>query len=127
MGKFKQTSIKNLTTKHFQHQAGTVGGIVTDIDDIEQCYDTIFNTSKGDIPYNPNLGTDIFKAIGEAPSDAEGIISKILQEEFTKQEPRGEILEIETECSENGQFEIFVKFKSKLTEEIKEKYYTLKH
>lgn len=117
--------IKEFTTKNFQHKAGSVGELAVDLEDIEQCYETIINLTKGDIPFYHNLGTTLIEAIGENPADAEGIISKILKEEFTKQEPRGEVLELKTTVDTNGGFDVSVTFQSKLTKEIKERIYKL--
>ncbi|MBR1754031.1 hypothetical protein IJ732_04265 [bacterium] len=116
-------NIKEIKTKYWQKKRGTVGDIVTDLDDIEQCYDTIFNTVKGEIPFKPDIGTNIFEAIGEKPKDAIQIAKTIILKEFPKQEPRAEITSINTSYNENGKIVITVKFQSKLTKEERRKTY----
>lgn len=115
--------ITKLKTKHWQRKLGTVGEIVTDIDDIAQCIDTILSTPKGSVPFLLNLGTDIINAIGQNPDKANQIITTILTKELPLQEPRAEFLEIKTNINENGKFKVDVKFKSKLTTEERTKTY----
>ncbi len=120
----KRANIYEIDTTNWQKKRGACGEVVTDLDDIEQCYDTIFNTSKGDIPLQPNIGCNIIEAIGQKPKNALQIAKTIILKEFTIQEPRGEIVEINSSYDENGKIVIEVTFQSKQTkaERIK-KYY----
>ena len=34
--------IKDLKTKNWQHKKDTIGEVITDLDDIQQCYENIF-------------------------------------------------------------------------------------
>lgn len=47
----KRTNIYEINTTNWQKKRNACGEVVTDLDDIEQCYDTIFNVSKGDISF----------------------------------------------------------------------------
>ena len=120
----KRANIYEIDTTNWQKKRGACGEVVTDLDDIEQCYDTIFNTSKGDIPLQPNIGCNIIEAIGQKPKNALQIAKTIILKEFTIQEPRGEIVEINSSYDENGKIVIEVTFQSKQkkAERIK-KYY----
>ncbi|MBQ9688008.1 hypothetical protein IJV79_00065 [bacterium] len=107
-----------------QHKRNSIGEKVYDLDDIEQCLDTIFNTVKGEIPFKPDIGTNIFEAVGQKPKDAFQIAETILLKEFTAQEPRAVIKKITSAYDANGKLEINVIFQSSLTtEERSTKYY----
>jgi phage baseplate assembly protein W len=110
-------------TKNWQKKRGTIGEIVTDLDDIEQCYDNIFNTVKGSIPFQPNIGTNIIEAIGEKNNNAIQIVETIIKEEFTIQEPRAEVISITSKTETTGELYFFVTFQSKLTKEERSKKY----
>ena len=115
--------ITEITTQNWQKKRGTVGEIVTDLDDIEQCYDNIFNISKGEVPLQPNIGSNILEAIGQKTDNALQIAKTLILKEFTTQEPRGEVVSISTSYNETGKIEIFVIFQSKLTKEERSKKY----
>lgn len=115
--------ITKLKTKHWQRKLNSIGEIVTDIDDIAQCYDIIFSTPKGSVPFLLNLGTDIIDAIGQNPEKAKQTITTILIKELPLQEPRAEVSDIKTNFNENGKLEVCVTFKSKLTNEERTKTY----
>jgi len=119
----KTANINEISTNNWQHKRNTIGEVVTDLDDIEQCYDTIFNVSKGSIPLQPNIGTNIIEAIGQKPANALVIAKTIILKDFTTQEPRGEITSINSSYDENGLIVIDVTFQSKLTKEERNKKY----
>lgn len=110
-------NIKDINTKYWQKKRGTIGEVVTDLDDIEQCYNNIFNIIKGEIPFKPNIGTNIIEAIGQKPKDAINIVKTIILKEFSIQEPRAEIVSVNSSYDENGKINITVRFQSKLTQE----------
>ena len=116
-------NIDTLKTKHFQKKLNAIGEVVTDIEDIEQCYDIIFHTQKGACPFLLNLGTDIINAVGQNPAKAEKIIKTILLKELPIQEPRAEVLNIETKYNEDGKIIVKVHFKCKLTNAERTKTY----
>lgn len=87
-------NIKTLETTNWQHKRGTIGGIVTDLDDIEQCYETICNVKKGSVVHNPNLGWDILKYIDKPISQVRNPIRKELMDELNYQEPRATVTDI---------------------------------
>lgn len=116
--------ITKLKTKNWQHKLGTIGGIVSDLDDIDQCYKNIIEIKKGQIPLSPNLGTDIIDAIGENPDNASKITEAILLKELPLQEPRGEIISLSIALKDIEKLCVKIHFKSKLSnqERIKEYY-----
>lgn len=87
-------NIKTLETTNWQHKRGTIGGIVTDLDDIEQCYETICNVQKGTVVHNPNLGWDILKYIDKPITQIRNPIRKELMDELNYQEPRATVSDI---------------------------------
>ena len=103
-------------TKNFQHKKGTIGEVVTDLDDIQQCYENIFALAKGDVPLAPNLGTDIILAVGENPDNAMKIIKTICYKELPLQEPRGEIISVKGSYDSNGKLKVKLHFRSKITQ-----------
>lgn len=103
--------ITTLNTNNWQHKAGTFGDIVTDLEDIGQCYETIIGLTKGDVPYQPNLGANIIQAIGENPVDADRIIRALLMTELPKQEPRGKIKKLETGYNAKGQLFVRITYR----------------
>lgn len=115
--------IKNLKTKHYQLKIDEPGAVVTDLADIEQCIDVIFNIPKGSCPFLLNLGADIIDAIGQPPAIAEKIIKTVLTKELPVQEPRAEITNVKTTANADGKMAVKVDFKSKLTDEERTKTY----
>lgn len=60
-------NITEVTTNNWQRKANTIGEIVTENEDIEQCFNTILNTVKGECPLQPNIGSNLLEAIGDNP------------------------------------------------------------
>lgn len=116
-------NIKKLHTKNWQHQRNTIGEVVTEINDIKQCIDTICLTAKGSVPFMPELGTNAFEALGENSDDAIGLIIAMWEKEIPLQEPRCEITDITGNKDENGKIlmEIYFRKKSKNKTEKTEK------
>ncbi|MGN0015431.1 MAG: hypothetical protein ACI37T_08450 [Candidatus Gastranaerophilaceae bacterium] len=108
--------MKIINTKNFQHKRNTIGEVVTDLDDIQQCYENILSLTKGEVPLAPNLGTDIFNAVGENPDNAMQIIKTIVYKELPLQEPRGEILSVKHIYDTNGKLKVRIHFRSKITQ-----------
>lgn len=86
--------INELDTKNWSHQLGTVGGIVTESEDIKQCYETIFTTQKGTVVFNPNLGWEILKFISRPMPELEHEMKTELIRELNWQEPRGAVTDV---------------------------------
>lgn len=118
--------MKNITeieTPYWQKKRGSVGEIVTDLDDIEQCLDNIFNISKGSIPFQPNIGSNIIEAVGRKDKEAFEIAKTLLLEEFSTQEPRAEIISLSSSQDTNGTIILYVTFQSKITKKERSKKY----
>lgn len=109
--------ITKLKTKNRQHKRGTIGDIVTDIDDIAQCVTSIMELTKGSVPLCPELGTNVIEAIGENTENAIEIATAIFAKEIPIQEPRCKILDITAEKNENGKIKIKVYIQAKTTGE----------
>jgi len=115
-GKIKNmTDITALTTKNWQHARGEIGGVVTGIEDIKQCIYTICTVNKGDVPFMPELGTEIIDAIGENSGSAIDIIRAVWLKEIPLQEPRCEITDVTGTFDDNGRIKMTIYFKEKLT------------
>lgn len=84
-------NVKALNTTNWQHKRNTIGGVVTDLDDIEQCYETICNVQKGSVVHNPNLGWNILKYIDRPITQVRTQIQKDLLTELNYQEPRATV------------------------------------
>lgn len=81
-------NIYNLNTKNWQHKIGTIGELVTDTDDILQCYETIFKTQKGTVVCNPNLGWDFISYLAKPLNTIKNKMEVTLLQALNQQEPR---------------------------------------
>ncbi len=108
--------ITNIHSKNWQHKRGSIGDIAINNEDIKQCINSIFATSKGEVPLNPEAGTNIIEAIDENPEDAAEIAIKTAYKEIPRQEPRCEILQTVPEININtGELKLTIYFKNKKT------------
>lgn len=114
-------NINELTTPNWQRKRNSLGEVVTENEDIEQCFETIISTIKGECPLQPNIGCNIFEAIGEDPKNATQIIQTIIFKEFPIQEPRAKIISVRTYSNENDYFKLTaeVKWQNIHTKEVK--------
>ena len=104
---------KKIKTKNWQHKRGTIGEIVTDMNDIAQCVVSIMELTKGSVPFMPELGTNVMEAIGENTEEAIEIAAAIYEKEIPIQEPRCEVIEITGMKDANGKIKITVYIKEK--------------
>lgn len=102
-------------TEQWQHKRNTLGEIIKGSDDIRQCIHTILQTPKCSIPFMPELGTDIFQAVGENTEDAIDIGIAIITKEIPIQEPRAEIIDVTGSKDTNGQIKFSIYWKNKIT------------
>lgn len=86
--------VNTLTTLNRTHKLGTFGGMVTDVDDIIQCYAVIFTTQKGSVVHNPNLGWNIRDYLGMPLNEVVVRMSTELMSELNWQEPRAEVISV---------------------------------
>lgn len=82
------TNIYKIPTKNWQHKLGTVGEVVTELEDIEQCYEVIFKTRKGSVVLNPNLGWNFLDYLDIPLNLVEHKMRTSLLKELNYQEPR---------------------------------------
>ncbi|MGN0014613.1 MAG: hypothetical protein ACI37T_04255, partial [Candidatus Gastranaerophilaceae bacterium] len=115
----RRMDITKLKTKNWQHKRGSIGEVVTEIDDIAQCVASIMEITKGSVPLCPELGTDVIEAIGENTEDAIEIATAIFAKEIPIQEPRCELLDITGEKDENGKIIIKPYIQAKQTGKTK--------
>lgn len=87
-------NIYKLNTRNWQHKLNSIGGIVTDADDIEQCYEVIFKTPKGSVVLNPNIGWDFMQYLGKPLNLVESKMRSALLKELNLQEPRAVVTSI---------------------------------
>lgn len=104
-------NITEVTTNNWQRKANTIGEIVTENEDIEQCFNTILNTVKGECPLQPNIGSNLLEAIGDNPLNATQIIKTIIYQEFPKQEPRAKIISVKTYLDSEENFKMIAEVK----------------
>lgn len=81
-------NIYKIPTKNWQHKIGSIGGIVTEADDIEQCYEVIFKTRLGSVVLNPNLGWNVMQYLGKPLNLVESKMRSALLKALNQQEPR---------------------------------------
>lgn len=86
--------INELNTTNWSHKLGTIGEVVTEADDIAQCYATIFKTQKGTVVLNPNLGWPALELMSRPLNEVTHIMRTNLMRELNWQEPRGEVTDI---------------------------------
>lgn len=53
--------VSDIDATDWSMKLGSIGEIVTDIEDIHQCIGTIIGTIKGSVPHNPLFGCDAWK------------------------------------------------------------------
>lgn len=81
-------NIQKLNTKNWSHRLNSVGEVVTDAEDVAQCYEVIFKTQKGTVPFQPNFGWDILAYYGQPLNIVGGRMRTALLTALNKQEPR---------------------------------------
>lgn len=115
------TQLHNINTPNWSHKLGTIGGIVTDDDDIAQCYETIFKTQKGTVVLNPNLGWDALKFMARPLNQVAHQMRTELMRELNWQEPRAEVTDIvfAYENTPQGNLIAKVEYINKLTQEAR--------
>lgn len=104
-------NINEITTNNWQKKANTIGEIVTEIEDIEQCFDTILHVAKGECPLQPNIGSNLIEAIGEDPKNASQIIKTIIFKEFPIQEPRAKVINVNIFADDDDIFKLIAEVK----------------
>lgn len=62
--------VKDINTKHWSLSATDQGGVVLDLEDINQCITIILATVKGTDPLRPEFGCDILKWIDKPVNQA---------------------------------------------------------
>lgn len=115
-------SIYELNTKHWQHKLGTIGEVVTDADDVAQCYEIIFKTQKGTVVFNPNLGWDVMEYLGKPLNLVESKMKPTLLKALNQQEPRAKALSAvfsygTAEDFANGHLTVEIEYELKLNNE----------
>lgn len=117
--------IKQLDTTNWQHKIGSVGEIVIDTDDIEQCYETILNVSPGSIPFIPLLGASLLNLIDQPSDRAVSKIKHNIKNALNIQEPRATVTNIDISSKTPGIIEFFIEYQDKLTNTQRRKTVTI--
>lgn len=120
-------NVYKLNTRNWQHCIGSVGEVVTDEADVEQCYEVIFSTQVGTVPFNPNLGWDILQFHGQPIIQVEGKMRTALLTALNKQEPRAvaQSVNFDYDEADNGHLIAEIDFVMKSTGETRRKVYAL--
>lgn len=114
----KPINIKEIETTNWQKKKNSIGEVVTENDDIEQCFNTILFTTKGECPLQPNIGSNLLEAIGEDPKNAERIVKTVIFKEFPIQEPRAKIISVTTQYKADFKLHITVEWQNINTTEV---------
>lgn len=120
-------NIYKLDTKNWSHRLGSVGEVATDVEDIEQCYEVIFSTQIGTVPFNPNLGWDILAYHAQPITQVGGKMRTALLTALNKQEPRAvaQSVNFSYDSADNGQLIAEIEYVIKSTGETRRKVYSL--
>lgn len=111
---------RQLNTEHWQHKRGTVGEIATDIEDIEQCFNTICNIVKGSVTHNPELGVDMMDYMDKPLNIVAPKLKTMYMAELNYQEPRAKVENVSFNADENGFLTIKISYKYEQTMRYKE-------
>ena len=93
---------KTLNTQNWQHARDTIGGVVTEIEDIEQCIETICTCEKGKVIHNPELGLAMNEFIDKPVNVSLPAIRRMIKSELQIQEPRIKIDTVTINADDNG-------------------------
>lgn len=114
-------NINKLNTKNWSHKLNSIGEVVMDAEDIEQCYEVIFSTRIGTVPFNPNFGWDILAYHGQPITQVGGKMRTALLTALNKQEPRAAAQSVVFDYggADNGQLIAEVEYVIKSTGETR--------
>lgn len=93
---------RQLETKNWQHKVGTFGEIAAEIEDINQCIDTICATSKGSVVHSPNLGHSIMPYMDKPINISAPKIKHYLLKDLKIQEPRADFKSVDLKTDADG-------------------------
>lgn len=88
-----------------------VGEVVTDLEDIKQCFDIILMTKKGTAPFRPFFGCDLFDRLDEPMNVAAPKIANDIRNAITKYETRVVLGEINFSFVADGSVEFSIYWK----------------
>lgn len=111
---------RTLETENWQHKLGT-DAIAADIEDINQCIDTICTTQKGSIPYNPEFGLPLMDFMDKPINLVASKIAVQTLETLKLQEPRATYQDCKVkEIDENGCLRLLISYTYNQTSMIRE-------
>lgn len=119
---------KTLDTTNWQHAHGTYGGVVTDLEDVEQCIATICGCEKGTVIYNPNLGLSLKNYMDKPVISVIPELRQVIKMELEYQEPRITVDSVAFKADENGFLIIKIAYifeKVLRTKEVKTQWQTI--
>lgn len=96
------TNTKTLNTQNWQHARGTIGGVVTEAEDVEQCIETICSCEKGSVIHNPELGLPLMEILDKPLTEVIPVLRQMVKTELEYQEPRITIDSMAFEANEYG-------------------------
>lgn len=82
------TDIRSIKSTYWQKKRGSFGEVVEEIEDINQCLQTIVTTRKGSVPHVPDLGSDIWLELDKPINEAIPAIIQKVYNDIPPQEPR---------------------------------------
>jgi phage baseplate assembly protein W len=104
------TNVLEIQAQNFQHKLGTIGEVVENYEDIEQCYETILTTLKGTIPFDPTFGYDLIDLIDKPVDKVISFHKTNIQTELNRQEPRATVVLVDITPVEVGSLEISIQY-----------------
>lgn len=111
---------RTLETANWQHKLGT-DAIATEIDDINQCINTICTTPQGSIPYSPEFGLPLMDFMDKPINLVSSKIAVKTLETLKLQEPRATYQDCKVkEIDENGCLRLLISYTYNQTSMIRE-------
>jgi hypothetical protein len=95
-------NVKEINAIYWQPKINSIGDVVTDIDDINQCISTILETRKGSVPHNPDFGSDVWMWIDAPIDEARPNITKEAIEAIEEWEQRIDISRVTVDFEETN-------------------------
>lgn len=95
-------NINEITSQDWQPKLDSIGEVVEDIDDINQCISIILTTGKGSVPHNPEFGSNVWMWIDALIDEARPNIIKESIDAIEQWEPRVDISRITVNYDESN-------------------------
>ena len=95
-------NVNEINSIYWQPKINSIGDIVTDIDDVNQCISIILSTPKGSVPHNPDFGSDVWMWIDSPIDEARPNIIREAIDAIEEWEQRIDISRVTVEFEETN-------------------------